>query len=187
VVRESRQERRDRERIHADALVPAELAGGEVRDLGEEEAAACRDRRDEEREPELVAFDSRAEGAERPFDADEAEQRDDQQRCADNLADDAEHGQRDDDVVGHARTIGGATDRAVSPERCRSPRRTPVSDTVTNLERGCAKTAAGLSGSRATTAAPQTWPSTPGGAAASGGRPGRPTRTRSTQRRSLLR
>src|SRR5919201_3586388 len=57
LVRQRRQQRHDRERVHADALEPAELARDEARDLREEEAAAGRDRRDEEHQPEIVALD----------------------------------------------------------------------------------------------------------------------------------
>ena len=55
VVGERGEQRQDRERVHADALVPAELARHVAGDLGEEEASRGRDRRDDERAPELVA------------------------------------------------------------------------------------------------------------------------------------
>src|SRR5579859_6902082 len=45
----------DRERVHADPLEPAELARDEARNLRVEKAAACGDRGDDERRPELVA------------------------------------------------------------------------------------------------------------------------------------
>ena len=53
--RSATDEQRDRERVHADALVPAQRAREEVRDLGEVEAAERRGQRDGEREPDRVA------------------------------------------------------------------------------------------------------------------------------------
>ena len=60
VAVDSDEEREDRERVHADALVPAELARHEAGDLREEQAASRRDGSDHERGPELVAPEDRA-------------------------------------------------------------------------------------------------------------------------------
>jgi hypothetical protein len=94
VVGERREERRDRERIHADPLVPAQLAGDEVRDLGEEEAPARRDRRDEEREPQLVAGERAPDGTSRARQKSDESEEDDER-----LAEDAEPGECDSDGV----------------------------------------------------------------------------------------
>jgi hypothetical protein len=105
VVEEGREQRRDRERIHADSLVPTELARDEVRDLREEETAAGGDCRDDERKPQLVAFDAPPQHPQRATDADEGEDPDKQEPGGENLSDDAEHRESDDDVVGHGRTL----------------------------------------------------------------------------------
>ena len=94
-------EREDRERVHADPLVPAELARDEVRDLREEETAAGRDRRDDERGPELVAPERALDRAQRLACARERREPDEDQQRGDHLADDAEHGKHHDRVVRH--------------------------------------------------------------------------------------
>src|SRR5206468_12508052 len=104
IVKQPCEQRRDRERVHADALVPAKLAGNEVRDLGEEEAAAGGDRSDYEREPQLVALDATPQAPQRASNADERERPDEQKPGAENLSGDAEHRQGDDHVMSHAAT-----------------------------------------------------------------------------------
>ena len=105
VARECGEERHDRERVHADALEPAELAGDEVRDLGEEEAAARGDRRDDERSPELVAPEGRAERAQRASHTGECGEPDEDEEAGEHLADDAEDRERDDRVMRHGESF----------------------------------------------------------------------------------
>src|SRR5437588_3583038 len=91
VVAASRdQQREDRERVHEHPLEPAELAGREVRDLREEEAAPGRDRSDDEGSPQLVAPKQVADRVERRPDAEEREQAHEEPQRDENLADDAE-------------------------------------------------------------------------------------------------
>src|SRR4051795_6273526 len=95
------QEREDRERVHQDALEPAELTGDVAGDLRVEEAAAGRDRGDDEGSPELVAPEQAADRLERPPDADEREHADEQPEDDEHLSDDAEDGEDDDYVLRH--------------------------------------------------------------------------------------
>src|SRR5436305_9523198 len=101
VARQGHEEGEDRERVHADPLEPAELARREVRDLREEEAAAGRDRRDHERRPQLVAPEKAADAVQRPADADQREQADQEHDPDQHLPDHPEHGEDDDRVVRH--------------------------------------------------------------------------------------
>ena len=70
-------------------------------DLREEQASSGRDRRDDERAPELVAPERLAQPLERPADAEEREHADHEQDHGEHLADDAEHGEHDDERVRH--------------------------------------------------------------------------------------
>ena len=67
-------------------LVPAQLARDEPGDLGEEQAAAGRDRGHGEREPELVSPDRAAHEPERPPDADDREHCQDEEDGDDRLS-----------------------------------------------------------------------------------------------------
>src|SRR5262249_29259436 len=82
-------------------------------------------RADDEGEPELVALHPVPQRPQRPPDAYEREHRDDQQPGRKHLADDAEHGQDDDDVVRHGRTFsrGSAYANAVNPMPSMTPDR----------------------------------------------------------------
>src|SRR5262245_26732047 len=130
VVRERREQQDDRERVHADPLVPAELARDEVRDLGEEEAAARRDRGDEEPGPELVAPEHAAHEVERPAHAERGEEGDHDPRSDEHLADDCQRREEDDHVVRHpgtsTRTAPQLVARPSAPHSTRAPSiRTP--------------------------------------------------------------
>src|SRR3954451_19142516 len=100
VSRQRGEERDDRERIHADPLVPAQLAGNEPGRLREVEAAPGGDRGDDEDEPELVAPHRRARLSERTAYTCEREDSYGEEKHDDDLTDDAERGERDDDPVG---------------------------------------------------------------------------------------
>ncbi len=76
-----------------------------MRDLGEEEAAAGRDRRDDERGPELVAPEEPPDRLERAAHPGEGGYPNEDQHGADHLADDAEHGERHDRVVPHGPSL----------------------------------------------------------------------------------
>src|SRR5665647_2738867 len=105
VAGERGEERHDRERVHADALEPAELAGDEVRDLGEEETASRGDRRDDERGPELVAPKGRADRAQRASHPGRGGEPDEDEQACEHLADDAENRERDDRVMRHGESF----------------------------------------------------------------------------------
>src|SRR3954451_24962777 len=95
------QEREDRERVHQDPLEPAELAGDEVRDLRVEETAAGRDGCDDEGTPQLVTPEQVPDRVERPPDADQREHADDDPQSDKHLPSDAEHGEKNHDVLRH--------------------------------------------------------------------------------------
>ena len=101
VVRERHERHDDRERVHEDALEPAQLAGDEVGDLGEEQAAEGRHRGDDEREPQLVAPHEVAREPQRPADPERGEQRGDEQRHGGDLTHDSERGEGDRHRVRH--------------------------------------------------------------------------------------
>src|SRR5581483_2025515 len=123
VPAQRREEREDRERVHADPLEPAEVAWHEARDLGEEEAAAGPERRDDERGPELVSPQAGAQGAERRADTGEIQQPEKGECGGDRLSGDGEDRKRDDRVVDHGRTLprgyAGAAGVAESVRRAR--------------------------------------------------------------------
>jgi hypothetical protein len=123
VAPDRREQCDDRQWVHADPLVPAELAGNEVRDLGEEEAAARRDRRDDEGRPQLVAPDRRTQGRQRPSQSHECSGSREEPQAGEHLARDAQRCQSDDHIVGHLviltttpRTLGARGRERRNPE-----------------------------------------------------------------------
>src|SRR5207253_1231734 len=115
-------QQQDRQRIHADPLVPAELARQEVRDQRKEEAAAGRDRRDDERGPQLVAPEPAADPVERYAYAEERQQRQKQEEADDHLAGDPEPGEDVDRVADPGREHAQRHRAAGYPEPRRSLR-----------------------------------------------------------------
>ena len=73
--------------------------GGKFAICGEEQAAAGRDRGDDEAGPELVSPEQSPDAVERSPEADEREQADEEHHRHEHLPDDTEDGQDDGDVV----------------------------------------------------------------------------------------
>src|ERR1700751_2486806 len=107
----------DRERVHADPLEPAQLTRREARDRGKEEAAAGRDRGDDEPRPELVAPEPASQRGERGAHADQRQQPDKQEQDDDHLTDDSGPRERLDRVVDRRRDQGDRHPAAGYPAR----------------------------------------------------------------------
>ena len=102
------EEQEERQRVHADALEPAQVARDEAGDLGEEEAAAGAERGDDERGPELVAPERGPDGTERCAEPDEGEEADQRERGGDRLSGDGENREGDDRRRGSWRDLATA-------------------------------------------------------------------------------